>query len=157
MMPTSAIILFCSVNFCNLIFTVHRSYFTETLNTNYIFAVMRAWFNCMLIFLISIFCNASAALAMPVKLISPAKFVIVQTATVEKHQPTQHCDQLDDSEVLTAAYSQHSAFGMPIPFVYREIKALIYPNAYSSFTHGQDNVPIQPFYHQLLFPFHGFW
>jgi hypothetical protein len=130
---------------------------TNTLNPNPIFAFMRAWFNYMLIILVSMLCNASIVFGAPAIQRSSVKLTVVQTASVKQHNPSERYDQLDDTEVIIAAYTQYNAPG-PVVLLNRPgLKTVIYPAAHANCKPCQNKALIQPLYKLILFPFHGFW
>jgi hypothetical protein len=141
-----------SVNAGNLIFTQYGRPSPVSLTQNRIFVFMRAWFfACIFMLLASTLCRASPVSACSVK------SAVAQTAAVEMQHRSQHCDQPEDAEVLTAAYIQSNAFGPVVLNIYHGLKTIIYPAATTPLTSRRDNARLQPFCKLILFPFHVFW
>lgn len=128
-----------------------------SLTLNRIFVFMRAWFGCIFILFVSTVCSASPAFAGSAKTWPSVKSEVVQTSAIEHHGRNHHCDQLEDTELITAAYTQYNTFGPLILTVYHGLKTVIYPVANTAFRPGRHNALIQPFYKLILFPFHVFW
>lgn len=83
---------------------------------------------------------------------------MVQTApAVEQRGHSQHCDQLEDTEVIAAACNQQTAYGPIVLNVIPGFNTCIYLPIAVPLPTGRDNARIQPFYRLILFPFHGFW
>lgn len=118
---------------------------------------MRAWFGYIFIVLVSTFWAASPVLAAAPKTAHSARVTVVQTPRVECHSPNQHCDQPEDTEVITATYNQYNAYGPVVLTNTHGFNARVYPVTAISLATGRNNTRIQPFYQLILFPFHVFW
>lgn len=107
--------------------------------------------------LVSILGTASPVLAAPAKNALPAKVTIIQTPAVEQAGHSQRCDQLEDTEAISATYSQPTAYGQVVLIITNRFHAPIYPAIATRLPSARDNAHIQPFYQLILFPFHVFW
>lgn len=130
---------------------------STALSWNPIFAFMRAWLNYMLIILVSILCHASAAFGVSATAHSSVKLAVVQAAAVKQHERSERYDQLDDTEVITAAYTQYNTLGPVLLLNYQGLKTTFYPAVHSIGSLGRRKTMIQPYYKLIIFPFHGFW
>ncbi|HEY0272291.1 MAG TPA: hypothetical protein VGC22_03850 [Chitinophaga sp.] len=119
---------------------------------------MRAGFAYIFIVLLSAFWAASPALAAPKKTRQPARATVVQTApAVAQQGHSQHCDQLEDTEVITATNNQNNAYGPVLFSLAHGFDSIVYPVVATPLPAGRDNARIQPLHQLILFPFHGFW
>lgn len=111
----------------------------------------------MFIILVCSFWAASPAHAAPAKSTCQARVTIVQTPAIADQGHSERCDQLEDTDVVTAVYNQHTV-DAPAGFSpgYGPDK-FIYPVIDTPLPAGRGNARIQPFYQLILFPFHVFW
>lgn len=87
----------------------------------------------------------------------PDKVTVTQAPAVGQPGRSQHCDQLEDTEAISATYNQPTAYGQVVLIIVNKFYALIYPVTAARLPCGCDNAYIQPFDRLILFPFHGFW
>ncbi len=119
---------------------------------------MRAGLAYIFIVLLSAFWAASPALAAPAKTLHPARAAIVQApSAIDRQGQSQRCDQLDDTEVITATYNQNNAYVPVIFSLAHGLNSIVYSVVITPLATRRDNARIQPFYQLILFPFHGFW
>lgn len=119
---------------------------------------MRVRFGCMIILLVSMFCYASSAFAVPAKISGhSAKLAAAHSSVIDQNNHNQHCDQPEDTEVITASYTRYYGLDPIILMAYSGLRSAIYPASGVGFYAIADNTLIQPFYKLILFPFHGFW
>lgn len=125
---------------------------------NRIFVDMRAGLAYIFMVLVSGFLASSPAFAVSAKSCQPARTTVVQTSSaIEQQRQSPHCDQLENTEVITAAFNQQTAFGPVVMNSLSGFKARTYQVVVSPLPAGRDNARRQPFYQLILFPFHGFW
>ncbi len=118
---------------------------------------MRIWICCIFILLVSTLCRASSAPAWSIKTKHSANSEVAQTPAVEHNSGNQHCDQLEDTEAIAAAYTQYNTFSPVLPIVDNWLKPVFYPVIGTRLATRRNNARIQPFYKLILFPFHVFW
>nr|WP_067057412.1 hypothetical protein [Mucilaginibacter sp. L294] len=118
---------------------------------------MRAWLGYIFILLIGTCCASSPALAASVKKVHSTKATLVQTPAVRHNDRNQYCDQMEDTEVITANYTQHTAYEPVVLTLIGKFHPNINITAAARLSTGRDNARIQPFYKLILFPFHVFW
>lgn len=119
---------------------------------------MRAGLVYIFAILMSAFWAASPALAARAKAHHRVQTAVIKSSTaVEQHGYGEHCDQPEESEVITAAYHQNSAYAPVMLTVIQRFNAFIYPVVMAPLPGSRDKARIQPYYRLILFPFHGFW
>ena len=119
---------------------------------------MRARFSYIFIILVSILWAASPVHAASAKIPRWTSTTVAQACSAIAQQGrSQHCGQLEDTEVITAAYNKKLIYAPDLLIPAERFNTSLNRVAAVPLPDGRDNARMQPFYRLILFPFHGFW
>lgn len=118
---------------------------------------MRIWTCCIFMLLVSTLCRASPASTWSLKAARATILTVIKTPAVEHQSSKQYCDQLEDTEAVSAVYTQYNIFSPVLLAMRSWLKPVVYPLADNRPANRRDNARIPPFCRLILFPFHGFW
>lgn len=122
-----------------------------------IFVMMRTRAGVILLLLTAVFGTATPLRAFTARRLASSIVTVARTTAIGQHAGGQQCDQMQDTEAVTAALTLPAGYGQVIPEMVNKFHALSYPPLALHFASGRKHGRIPPFHRLILFPFHGFW